>query len=97
VTTRVGSLDGFAYSSFGRYSAIALVATKARRYSTTPLLSTAPSLPSKCLMTDSGLVKNINNRETLTQTEIIHPYKTENKNIPLANYILHPLDSAMLS
>jgi len=58
VTTRVGSLEGFPYSSFGRYSAIALVTTRARRYSTTPILSTAPSLPSKCLMTDSGLAKN---------------------------------------
>lgn len=56
--TNVGRLEGFPVSSSGRYSAIALVTTRARRYSATPLLSTAWSLCSNRLMTDSGL-KNV--------------------------------------
>lgn len=55
LSTNEGRVDGFPLSESGRYSAIALVATSARRYSTTPLLSTACSLCSKRLMTDSGL------------------------------------------
>lgn len=39
--TSEGRLEGFPDSSFGRYSAIASVTTRARRYSATPLLSTA--------------------------------------------------------
>ena len=42
--TRVGRLEAFPESSSGRYSLIALVTTRARRYSATPLLSTARSL-----------------------------------------------------
>ena len=39
--TNVGRLEGFPVSSSGRYSVMALVTTRARRYSATPLLSTA--------------------------------------------------------
>ena len=39
--TSEGRLEGFPDSSSGRYSAIAFVSTRARRYSATPLLSTA--------------------------------------------------------
>lgn len=53
--TNVGRLEGFPDRSSGRYSAITLVTTRARRYSATPLLSTAWSLCSKRLITDSGL------------------------------------------
>lgn len=58
--TNVGSVEGFPDCSSGRYSAIALVTTRARRYSATPLLSTAWSLCSNLLMTDSGLKKEKN-------------------------------------
>ena len=58
--TNVGRLEGFPDCSSGRYSAIALVTTRARRYSATPLLSTAWSLCSNLLMTDSGLKKKKN-------------------------------------
>lgn len=57
MNTRVGRLEAFPESSSGRYSLIALVTTRARRYSATPLLSTARSLCSNHLMTDSGLEK----------------------------------------
>lgn len=40
-TTSIGRLDGLPDSMSGRYSVIALVTTKARIYSATPLLSTA--------------------------------------------------------
>lgn len=39
--TSVGRLEGFPEPSSGRYSARALVTTRARRYSATPLLSIA--------------------------------------------------------